>query len=213
MRRLFFLPRAEAGFTVVELVVSMAIMGLMVGSLLVSGVATRREFALNKNTEELRALFVQAKFLAISTVGDPDLGTTPGASAPICGYGVHLDFKKSEAFIFRSVSARPSGEDPCPLDAGYLYPFTKGRDLRLVGPPYTLRLARTVAFGEEEKKRGTFDALFIPPDPVAFLSFGGSGTFVEEAVLALRAADGGGEARSIRLNRFGLVALEPFSSR
>ncbi len=171
----------ERGFTLIEMLIVISIIGLLMSITAVSGTQSRRQFLLTTSQEQLRALISRAKALSVSTV--------LSRSQSICGYGVHINAGESRAFIFRDL---PLGSS-CPGDNKY---SLDNPGEKLSGFLNEMKLDNSLNFNSD------FDVLFIPPDPSTILN--GDVNLTEVTIII---SIPGGDGRKIKINNAGLVDL------
>lgn len=83
------------GFTLIELVIVIGIVGVLTGGLAFYGRSAERQIILFKDQAKIVAALLKAKFLTISTYSSE-------ADAP-CGYGVHINRARKEIIIFKDL--------------------------------------------------------------------------------------------------------------
>ncbi len=153
-KKTFPVPRSlfpVAGFTLIEVIVVIAIIALLSGYLLTYTGKSREQITLSVEETKLAQIIARSKSLAISTYGNPQ--------AP-CGYGVRMDYGAGAYALYRyAVSDCNSISVIDPADPGY------AELQRYVLP-------QGILFEDGEAKLDA--ALFTPPDPHTFLWSGGA---------------------------------------
>jgi len=172
-----------AGFTLVEIIIVMAIVGMFLMIGVNSNYLKRNQFVLTASQEQLRALVSRAKFLTVNSLFV--------AQDKICAYGVRIEAENGRAVIFE---AHPHF-DNCPL-AGVIKQNTFQKDLS--GPFNVLHLEKGAQFNR------SFEIYFLPPDPLTVLYENGSSK--NEIIIELFIQDIANRRR-ILINNAGLIDL------
>jgi|GEM_PF-2112248 len=155
--------RGEKGFTLMELVITMAVLAVVMGAATSAGVGRKTQFNLSVSQEKTRALISRAKGLALNSL------ISQGSN--ICGYGVHITYDKAVIFTDRVGAGTCDGSDrrytpgeelvggadQVVLDQGIYYSDVSGG-----GSPSQVRSS----FGGP----GYMDVLFAPPDPTTYIN-------------------------------------------
>jgi prepilin-type N-terminal cleavage/methylation domain-containing protein len=140
------------GYTLIELLITVGIMGLLSGMLIVYSTTGRAQVALFVEESKIAQILLRAKSVALATYVDP-VGP--------CGYGLRVDSAARTYSLFsykESDCANITSIDP-----------SDSAKYRVVE---TYTLPPSLAFQDGANK---LDAvLFVPPDPRTFISSGGS---------------------------------------
>lgn len=133
----------RSGFTLIELIVVVAIISIMLSIAVVSAPANHREFLLSTSQEQLRTLISRSRALSINSVarGQVLVGQQ-------CGYGTRVDKALNSAFIYYSCDSKTFGPGSTEL-SGTLNQMT---------------LDKSLSFSSDE------DIFFLPPDPTVYIS-------------------------------------------
>lgn len=127
------------GFTTIEILVIIGVMGLLSSLLMVYGRTGERQIILFKEQARIISSFSRAKYLSVATFGKTDVP---------CGYGVHFEAPRT-FLIFKDLAA----SDGCSAsDKKY-----SGADEIFE----SFNLDSTIIFD----RLTLSDAVFIPPDP------------------------------------------------
>ncbi len=169
-----------AGFTLIEMLITISIISILLSSMVSSSSLGRREFILTSSQQQLRAIISRAKSLSLSTALST-LGT-------ICGYGVRIDKDSKTAFIFRDLKISAN----CPGDNIY----SAGGSEKLGGSLNEIKLDNSLSFS------GNTDVVFIPPDPTTIINGDPNSLPVEIVIKA-----GDNNIRKIIINKAGLIDL------
>lgn len=196
-KRLRSAGSASAGFTVIEMVVSAGIMTFLLGTIIVSGSAARREFALTRAEQSIRGLLTHAKSLSTGTAGE---GGLVRSFVSVCGYGVRVE--ANEAFVWRREALAKRACDVSTLGFAYQKLPSTYSDTRLEGDLNAVRVGSSLAV-----EHRPFDVLFVPPDPTTLIIEGASERRTE-ATIVIRARDGSESARRVSVNSFGRIGVE-----
>ncbi|MCL5006624.1 MAG: prepilin-type N-terminal cleavage/methylation domain-containing protein [Patescibacteria group bacterium] len=172
--------RDRGGFTLLELLVVISILGIMLSIASVSAPSTRREFLLSTSQEQLKILLIRARSLAVNSV-------VSGVSNPAtksCGYGVHIS-PPSSAFIYYACGTTVfnSGSAAVTQFSGTL------NSMQLNGP---------LAFTRSD------DVFFLPPDPAVYIN---GVTSTLQITVNISATDGSNETRGVNVNAAGMIDL------
>jgi len=153
---------SRSAFTLVEVLVVIAITSLLSGLILSYSSASRDQVALYVEQAKLSQTFAKAKSLTVSTYNQPEVP---------CGYGVHVNYP----------GARPlAGEAPNTYTLFSYNPPECG-SISVLDPAYrteiaTERLPGNLVFKDADAASLT-DILFVPPNPNTWIwLYGSSGT-------------------------------------
>lgn len=158
-----FRQSAKKGFTLMELVITMAVLAVVMGAATSAGVGRKTQFNLSVSQEKTRALISRAKGLALNSL------ISQGSN--ICGYGVHITYDKAVIFTDRVGAGTCAGSDRR---------YTSGEEL--VGGADQVVLEQGVYYsdisggGSPSQTRTSFggpgymDILFAPPDPTTYIN-------------------------------------------
>ncbi|MBI2592954.1 MAG: type II secretion system protein [Candidatus Colwellbacteria bacterium] len=172
---------SKKGFTLIEMVITISLIGFLLSITATSGGSSKRQFLLTTSQEHLRALLSRAKFLSVGT-------TFSGSGQTVCGYGVHVDKSGGEAFIFRDLPAGFS----CPGD----FRYSGDTREKITGFLNVMKLDSALSFSIDA------DVVFIPPDPTTVLQGDAAVPEIEETI-----SIAGGDSRRIKINKAGLIDL------
>jgi type II secretory pathway pseudopilin PulG len=185
------------GFTVIEMIITFAIITALLAATAPSAAFNRREYILSSNQEQLRSLISRAKALTLSGL------LQPGGGEKICGYGIRINQDDKTATIFSSVLKISPGDcpenvsdftsfiDTVVLSEGVLNKITFDKGV-------TVLLA--VGLVNNERSVDKLDIYFIAPDPLTVITAEDK----ESAVITLRLEP---SEREIKLNKAGLIDL------
>jgi prepilin-type N-terminal cleavage/methylation domain-containing protein len=174
----FTLRRA---YTLIELIVVIAITGLISGIMLVYGGVGREQINLSLEAVKIAQMISRAKALAVATYTDP--------SSP-CGFGVHFDYS-ARKYSLRSYRTSPGCESVLGIaSSAVLNEFDLGTGLAWQRGGDSIE-----------------DVVFIPPDPKVYLF--SNGTLLPGGVSGkvYLLTSGGEGARTITVNPAGQVTF------
>lgn len=192
----------QAGFTLVELIVVIAIIGILMVIAVANFRGAEGRSNLRNEAESTAGIIRQAKNYAISQkrVEDPDnLGNT---IVPDGGYGVHYDLSENNKYIiFANVGSGTSGRyeegDDIVVEEGEMLPNV-----------YLDKIMYNLASAPE----GFIDILFIPPSGTASFIVYTTGThpaqYENTAELKLRHSENDGEETVTVYEATGAVEIE-----
>src|SRR3989344_6023717 len=144
-------PEKERGFTLIELVVVMAVTTVLISMVIGYSKESTRQLALTSTQAKMLSLINRAKFLSIETF----FGGGRSGDQRICSYGVRVDLSNQEIFIFQDLSYLAE----CPGNSNNVY--DEGE--KLSGELNKVNLQDAlVTFTEDTTLK---EAVFIPPDP------------------------------------------------
>ena len=182
--------QANAGFTIVELLVSISIMALLSGILIVYGRSGEKQLLLFRDQAKIINSILKAKSLALNTYskeGSP------------CAYGVHFDANKKEYRIFKDLDASGSNQDCSTADKIYSSsPSPNSEDLI---PPLVEILGKNLSFKEP---LAATDIVFIPPDTNAIITPNPS----PQTQINIEITTPEGISKKIKINVFGQISAE-----
>lgn len=175
----------RGGFTLVELLVVLAITILLSSILIVYSHGSRQQVALYSE----RARLAQAIFSAKSY----SLGFYKPVSSNYCGYGVHIDYAGQTYSIFRYIKA---GVADC-------------RTISIINQSSEEVISTVKADGNillVHPPSGPWldDVIFVPPDPVTLVNSGGTMLASGEADVVIQTLDGS-LSNSVGVNTAGLI--------
>lgn len=201
------------GFTLVEMLVVIAIMGLLSGMAIVYSHTGQDQIALSIEESKIAQLILQAKELSIATY------STDSAT---CAYGVEFDYASSTASTTYSLFAYDSAVDSggrmiCPSVASTAAQIFPGDIQPYQSGSWQIQVAQGVVLQDDGPASDTIqDILFYPPDPCTLISFDGkifqtlcgpSGDYPPaESNVYLSTVDGS-LSRTITVNGAGQVSL------
>ncbi len=173
-------PRGKrSGFTLIELVVVVAIISIMLSIVVVSAPTNRREFLLSTSQEQLRTLITRSRALAINSVTG---GQIPAGQ--VCGYGTKIDASKSAATIYYACGTATQTN------------FTPVTTTYYSGTLNQISLDKSLSFMQDA------NIFFLPPGPAVYIN----GSAGQSSVTAYVTA-GNGEQRGVEVNSAGLIDL------
>ena len=211
------MPGKKSGFTLVEILVVVAITALLSGIAIVYSHVGQNQIALSVEESKIAQLILEAKELSIATYST-DVAT--------CGYGMHFNYNgaNSTYSLFEYDSAAPApggGREICPTIASTTDPANgngiEQYEQKYVSGSYGVHIASGVSIVNGGAASDTIrDVLFYPPDPCTLVSLDGT-TFLEnctsggsappaESYVYLRTSDGS-ESRAISVSPAGQVSL------
>lgn len=176
-----------AGFTLIEMVIVLAIIGMLLALGANSTRFNRSEFVLSTNQDKLRGLISRAKFLTVNSLIGPD----------VCGYGVRIDKSESKAVVFqinRDISS------PCPQRGDLNY---ENKVVSLTKTPLEGTL-NALYFDKGVVVNNSFDIYFLPPDPITVFTENGVLSLSNEITIKLSMFN---SERRILINKAGLIDL------
>ncbi len=187
----------KKGFTLVEMLIVLAISALLAGIALSYNSASRKEIALSVEAAKISQFILQAESLSIATYG-------ANSATLVCGYGMVFNAAAQTYGIFEY---QPAGATTCSgvalplasIAAGEMQQYTPGTWNIHVAPEVRLVSASTDSIAV---------VLFYPPAPTTYISRDGS-NFLSPTVTSkiyLTTADGS-DARTISVNSEGQVSF------
>ncbi len=194
----------ERGFTVIEMIITFAIITALLAATAPSAAFNRREYILSSNQEQLRSLISRAKALTMSGLLRKT-GVDQGVDQAerICGYGIRINRDDKTATIFSSVLQ--ASLDDCPENAS---DFTSSIDtVSLSGGAlnkmtFDKGVTVLMTVGSSNNQVGGLDIYFIAPDPLTLIV--NNDTQTESAAIRMEI---GASSREIKLNKAGLIDL------
>lgn len=175
--------RLVGGFTLIEVLVSVAITVLITGSLIVYGSASRKFVALTVEEAKIAQQILKAKSLSVTT-------RRSSAGAAFCGYGWHIDYAARSYFIYRYEGADCSVIDPA--DPAYLRNVIERSELN-----ENLVFSQLITAEGGGGPGPLLDVLFVPPEPKTIILSGVDPesatqlTGFDRATITLRTRGGG----------------------
>ena len=146
--------KSGAGFTLIEMVVGLAVMALLSSILILYSRTGEKQIILFKEQAKVVSTIWRAKSLTLQTYAkEPN----------VCGYGVHFDYAPDNQFII--FKDRPAtGFENC-LDENGVY-TGDGRYTPYSDEEFEInKLADGLELFSETFTNSLSDVLFIPPDP------------------------------------------------
>jgi prepilin-type N-terminal cleavage/methylation domain-containing protein len=175
----FHIPHSRRGYTIIELLVVVAITALLAGFVFSIGGNGRQQLTLMVERAKIAQVIFRARSLAISTYNQP---------VPPCAYGVHFDY----------------GHGTYALNSYTGTPCSSISNVSGVSTPVeTYKLGAGVVYGTGSSPLS--DILFFPPDP-ATLVFINAGATSSEASVYLSTSDGSGGS-SIDVSSAGQITF------
>jgi len=168
------------GFTMIELLVVMAIMGLLTSLVITYSRTGERQIVLFKDQASLISLLIKARSLSVGTLGE--------VVAP-CGYGVNFN-ESGSVIIFKDSSP---GNDPKCLDADNVYNSGEEKVEEFILNP-------ALKFDELDLA----DIVFIPPMPKVVID---NDKTKLEAIIKIKSISGSGE-RAIKVTNAGQITAQ-----
>ncbi len=184
MSKVNLLLTRKSGFTLIELLVSITVTALLSSFVIIYSSGTRAQTALSVERAKLTQVIVRAKSLALSTYG---------ASAPPCGYGVHVD-RSARAYELFTYTAADCSQIPFidPEDAAHYRSLNR------------YLLPAPLAF--EDGQNVMSEVLFVPPDPKTFVWSGGALLQAGTGKIYLTTQDGAGHT-SVQVSPAGQISF------
>lgn len=177
--------RGNAGFTLIEIIIVIAISAMLATIAIAYNAGVRDEVALSVDTAKVSQTILNAKGLALA------MYTGTGTGGIVCGYGVFFNAAASQYSIFRYMPGTPT----CPSIASTTADGIAEADMKpYTDATYDVPLSNGVRFASGGQGDDLAVVFFYPPMPTTLLStstanphaFGaGAGT------VYLAAADGG----------------------
>lgn len=170
----------KKGFSLTELLVVFAVIGILSSGLVIYNRATERQIIIFKEQAKIMSAIQKAKSLALATFIQQE--------AP-CGYGVHFA-EPNIMIIFKELS--PSGDANC-SDVDNIY-TSNAENFE------EINLDKVVKFSSLELK----DVVFTPPEPKVFID--GTDTR-NEALIKIKTTDNKGE-KIIKVTNAGQITAQ-----
>lgn len=147
----------KKGFTLVEVLVVVAITSLLAGAVLTYSSRGRTQVALYVESAKLAQVALRAKSLAIATYNNPG---TP------CGYGVHLDIPNNTYSLFSYSPKDANGDLNCASIVNSPIDTTDPA----YSPIENFDMQKSVQFVDlPSSDNGIQEVLFVPPDPKTYI--------------------------------------------
>ena len=182
-------PEKERGFTLIELVVVMAVTTVLISMVIGYSKESTRQLALTSTQAKMLSLINRAKFLSIETF----FGGGRSGDQRICSYGVRVNLSNQEIFIFQDLSSLAE----CPGNSNNVY--DEGE--KLSGELNKVNLQDAlVTFTEDTTLK---EAVFIPPDPKTKIN----NSNATEARVGVKLREGKGQF-TITVNNAGQIRTE-----
>ena len=159
---------ARSAFTLIEVLVVIAITSLLAGLILSYSSASRDRVALSVQQAKLAQTIVKAKSLTVSTYNDPVIP---------CGYGIHINYPNVEL----PDGAEPNTYTVFSYDLPDLPALSDCKNITDLNPEFetkvlTESIPANLTFAEPDSEAIT-DILFLPPNPDTWIWLhGGLGT-------------------------------------
>jgi hypothetical protein len=151
---------SEGGFTLIETVITLSLMVAFSTILVGYSQSSRDQFtSIDAHTKTL-SIFSRAKLLSTSAFLERGEQSKINENLQICGFGVHVDYEKNTAFIFRDVA------ENCKTDANNVYDEGEQLGGELNGVVLDKILLHFVGTAENRLN----DVVFIPPDPTVMIN-------------------------------------------
>ena len=200
------------GFTLVEMLIVIGIMGLLSGLAIVYSHVGQNQISLSIEESKIAQLILEAKQLSVATYGT-DTAT--------CAYGIQLNYASStySLFAYDSASSVSGGRLICPSIASTSAALVPADIVPYQSGTWQISVAQGVVLEDDGAASDTIqDILFYPPDPCTLISLDGQTTFQSicnfgvnnnppaESNVYLSTADGS-LSRTIIVNPAGQVSL------
>jgi prepilin-type N-terminal cleavage/methylation domain-containing protein len=201
----------KSGFTLVEMLVVIAISALLAGIALSYNGASRKEIALSVEEAKISQLILQAESLSIATYG-----SNANPASPVCGYGMIFDSAAQTYGIFEYHPTAADEPNTCrdvlvPITAINPDPNSPNPDIR----PYSAGTWDIHVAPEVRISTTAPDSigivLFYPPTPTTYISLSSDeSTFLnptpQTSKVYLTTVDGN-DSRVITVNPAGQVSF------
>jgi len=168
----------KKGFTVIEMLIVVAILGVISAALITSMHVGERQIALFKEQARIINVLSRAKALSIATFGE-------GGSVP-CGFGVHFE-APNKFLIFKDLATASDcvSADKKYSDSSEIYE--------------SFQLDSRVAFDA----LGLSDIVFIPPAPTVIINL--NGVQQDQATIIIKTVSGS-DSKTIKINSAGQIS-------
>lgn len=196
------------GFTLVEILIVIAIMGILSGIAIVYSHTGQNQISLSIEESKIAQLILEAKQLSVATYS---------ADGSTCAYGVQFDYPSSTYSLFAYNSAVSGGGRPiCPSIASTSAAIATSAIDEYAAGSWQIKVSSGVALLNDGPASDTIqDILFYPPDPCTLISLDGK-TFLTDCMVGdnppaesniyLSTSDGS-LSRTITVNPAGQVSL------
>jgi prepilin-type N-terminal cleavage/methylation domain-containing protein len=182
--------RKNGGFTLIEVLIVVAISAMLAGIAISYSGAERNQTALSVAETEISQFILQARSLAIATYSN--------AEGSACGYGVSFNASDNTYSIFAYVP----GGSACPQPSDITSAPTLDSEKLYTDETWKVHLQNGVTFSMSSSS-ALSSILFIPPDPATLL-FDGSGNLASQGSVNLVTVDGT-MSRTISVDSAGQV--------
>ncbi|KKU11783.1 MAG: hypothetical protein UX16_C0004G0015 [Parcubacteria group bacterium GW2011_GWB1_45_7] len=153
----------SAGFTLIEVLVVMGIIGILSTILVGYTRQSSRNLLLSSTEAKLISLFSRAKFLSIETFFDQL--DNPPVTKKTCAYGVYVDYEKGEIFIFQDRVTINVGGTTNECDGTNNQFIENSDDAKLQGELDFVKINSTALVINDSLDNKLVNVVFIPPDP------------------------------------------------
>lgn len=159
MKRIKFFFAENTGFTLIEVMIVIAISAMLSAIVIGYSSASRNEVSVSVEAAKISQTIFQAKTLAIATY----------ASSPSsCGYGVSFNYTAGTYSIF---AYNPAGAPPCP-DSTAIKSISSDEMKKYSDATWNMPVAKGTLL--QKKDDSVVMILFYPPDPTTFISRDGN---------------------------------------
>ncbi|MFA5053133.1 MAG: type II secretion system protein [Parcubacteria group bacterium] len=170
--------KSKAGFTLIEIMVTTAILVFLMSAIWSSGSFRGSDFSVMISQEKLRLLMTRAKSMTINSIF--------GTGVDSCGYGIRIEANR--AFIFL---------DKGTCNGGSNQTYDPGEEV--TGSVNSISLTEGLTFIPSTGE--TAEVVFIPPNPRVVIN----NSETEELTVQVKSPTG--LSRKVIINRQGLINL------